>query len=166
MSIQRLQPGDRVSHPSYGFGVIEGTQTFDQDGRPTEFYTVRISHGGTLTVPVDRAEALGLRVISNSLKVIAASLRGDAAALPDNDRERMVMLKSRWHDQQPGVLAQTVRDLLARGRTRRLTPADKRWLAEAVERLSSEVSLVDEIDLAQARAAVQREMEQITKRAA
>jgi RNA polymerase-interacting CarD/CdnL/TRCF family regulator len=42
MSFQRLQPGDRISHPTYGLGVVEGTTTFDQDSRATEFYSVRL----------------------------------------------------------------------------------------------------------------------------
>ena len=30
MSFQRLQPGDRISHPMYGLGVVEGMTTLDQ----------------------------------------------------------------------------------------------------------------------------------------
>ncbi len=60
---------------------------------------------------------------------------------------------------QPGALAQAVRDLLGRSHTRRLTPNDKRWLTEAGERMSAEAALVDAIELFQARAAIQHEIE-------
>ena len=159
MSFQRLQPGDRVSHPVYGFGVVEGVTTFDQGGRATDFYSVRLSQASMLTVPVDRAEALGLRRIVNGLATIVAWLRAPAHSLSDNDRARAVDLRAKWLAPQPAVLAQAVRDLLGRSHTRRLTPNDKRWLTEACERMSAEAALVDAIDLFQARAAIQHEIE-------
>jgi RNA polymerase-interacting CarD/CdnL/TRCF family regulator len=159
MSFQRLLPGDRVSHPMYGFGVVEGVTTFDQRGRTTDFYNIRLSQASMLTVPVDRAEALGLRRIVNGLATIAAWLRAPAHPLPDNDRARVIELKASWQAPQPAALAHAVRDLLGRGRTHRLTPNDKRWLADACERMSAEAALVDAIELFQARAAIQHEIE-------
>ncbi len=159
MSFQRLQPGDRVSHPVYGFGVVEGVTTFNQGGETTDFYSVRLSHASLLTVPVDRAEALGLRRIVNGLATIVPWLRAPAHALPDNDRARVVDLKASWLAPQPAALAHAVRDLLGRSHTHRLTPNDKRWLTEACERMSAEAALVDAIELFQARAAIQREIE-------
>ena len=159
MSFQRLQPGDRISHPTYGLGVVEGTTTFDQDGRATEFYSVRLTRDSLLTVPVDRAQALGLRLIVNGLAVIVACLRTPIHPLPDNDRERVVWLKACWRAPQPEALAEGVRDLMGRSRTYRLTPADERWLASACERMSAEAALVDAIDLFRARAAVQQEID-------
>ena len=159
MSSKRLQPGDRVSHPVYGFGVVEGVTTFDQGGRTTDFYNVRLSQASVLTVPVDRAEALGLRRIVNGLATIVPWLRAPAHALPDNDRARVVDLRASWLAPQPAALAHAVRDLMGRSHTHRLTPNDKRWLTEACERMSAEAALVDAIELFQARAAIQHEIE-------
>ena len=159
MSFQRLQPGDRISHPTYGLGVVEGTTTFDRDGRATEFYSVRLTKDNLLTVPVDRAEALGLRLIVNGVAAVVACLRTPMHALPDNDRERFIWLKACWHAPQPQALAEGVRDLMGRGRTYRLTPADKRWLVNASERMSAEAAMVDAIDVFRAREVVQREID-------
>jgi RNA polymerase-interacting CarD/CdnL/TRCF family regulator len=52
-----------------------------------------------------------------------------------------------------------MRDLL--GRSRSLTAGDRRWLAKARERLSAEAALVDGIDVAEARTAIQSEMDQL-----
>jgi RNA polymerase-interacting CarD/CdnL/TRCF family regulator len=158
MSFQRLQPGDRVSHPMYGFGVVEGVTTLDQGGRATDFYNVRLSKASMLSVPVDRAQALGLRVIVNSLKIVLTCLRAPAHPLPDNDRERVVELKACWRAPQPAALAEAVRDLMGRSHAHRLTPGDKRWLTSACERLSAEAALVDAIDLFKAQAAIQHEI--------
>ena len=159
MSFQRLQSGDRISHPMYGFGVVEGVTTLDQNGRATDFYNIRLSRGSMLTVPLDRAEALGLRLIVNGLAIIVAKLRAPAHPLPDNDRERVVELKAYWQAARPAALTEAVRDLMGRSRTHRLTPGDKRWLASACERLSAEAALVDAIDLFQARTAIQQEID-------
>ena len=159
MSFQRLQPGDRISHPTYGLGVVEGTTTFDQDGRATEFYSVRLTRASLLTVPVDRAEALGLRLIVNGLAAVMACLRTPVHPLPSNDRERLAWLKACWRAPEPEALAEGVRDLMGRGRTYRLTPADKRWLVSASERMSAEVALVDAIDVFRAQEAVQQEID-------
>jgi RNA polymerase-interacting CarD/CdnL/TRCF family regulator len=161
MSFQRLQPGDRISHPTYGLGVVEGTTTFNQGGRATEFYSVRLARDSLLTVPVDRAEALGLRLIVNGLAAIVACLHTPMHPLPDNDRERFIWLKACWNAPQPEALTEGVRDLTGRGRTYRLTPADKRWLVNASERMSVEVAMVDAIEVFQAREAVQREIESL-----
>jgi RNA polymerase-interacting CarD/CdnL/TRCF family regulator len=159
MSFQRLQSGDRISHPMYGLGVVEGVTTFDQDGRATDFYNVRLSRGDLLTVPVDRAEGLGLRLTVNSLARVVACLRSPAHTLSDNDRDRVVELKACWHAPQAAALTEAVRDLMGRSRTHRLTPNDKRWLTNACERLSAEAASVDAIDLFQARAAIQQEID-------
>ena len=159
MSFQQLRPGDRVSHPAYGLGVVEGITTLDQGGQAAESYSVRLTKNSLLTVPVDRAKALGLRLIVNGLAVIVACLRAPMHLLPDNGRERSTWLNACWRDPQPEALAEGVRDLVGWGRTHRLTPADKRWLASASERMSAEVALVDAMDGFQAQQAVQREID-------
>jgi RNA polymerase-interacting CarD/CdnL/TRCF family regulator len=109
-------------------------------------------------VPVDRAEALGLRRIVNGLATVVAWLRAPARPLPDNDRQRVVELKACWQAPQPAALAEAVRDLMGRSRAHRLTPGDKRWLTSACERLSAEAALVDAIDLFKAQAAIEHEI--------
>ena len=82
-------------------------------------------------------------------------------ALPNDDRERSLWLKACWHAPQPEALAEGVRDLMGRSRTYRLTPADKRWLVNASERMSAEAAFVDAIDVLRAREVVQREIDSL-----
>src|SRR5437016_11687511 len=124
MNMERLQSGDQVFHPMYGVGVILGLATHERNGQPSDYYTVHIADGATLSVPVERAEALGLRLLVNSLARIIACLHSPAAPLPDDDRLRVGVLNSRWKAPQAAVVTETVRDLLPR----RLTPDDKHWL--------------------------------------
>jgi RNA polymerase-interacting CarD/CdnL/TRCF family regulator len=156
MSFQQLKTGDRVYHPTYGLGVIEGTVTLDQGGQATEFYSVRLPKGGMLTVPLERAPTLGLRRIVNGLKAVVACLRTPAHVLPDNDRARVIELKASWQAARSSALTEAVRDLMSWSRTHRLTPNDKRWLTSACERLSAEAAVVDSIELIQAQTAIQQ----------
>jgi len=155
MRANLLQAGDRVYHPMYGFGVVESLTARDQ----ANYYGIRLSDGTVLSVPVTRAETLGLRPVVNGLASIVAGLRSTARPLPDDDRQRAIELKARWQAPQPAALTQAVRDLLSRSRTSHLTPADKKWLTNACERLSTEAAWVDAIDLREARTAIQQEIE-------
>jgi RNA polymerase-interacting CarD/CdnL/TRCF family regulator len=161
MSIKQLEAGDEVFHPVYGFGVVEGRTTRDQAGQATDYYGVRLSEGGVLSVPVARAETLGLRRVVNSLSAIVRCLRSPASSLPDNDRQRILELKARWQSPQPMALIEAVRDLSARSHTRTLTPADKKWLTSACERLIGEAARVDAIDPVEARAVIQAEVDRL-----
>lgn len=158
MNIHLLQSGDRVFHPIYGLGVVEGRMTRDQAGQTIECYSVRISDGALLSVPLDRVEAVGLRPIVNSLASIVACLHTPAHTLPDDDRERLARLKAHSQAREPAALSQAVRDLLNRGRDCRLTSADRKWLESACERLSAEAAWVDEVSQEKARAAIQQEI--------
>ncbi len=159
MSVSLFRPGDRVFHPVYGLGVIEGVMTRGQLDQAVECYGIRISSGDLLSVPVSRATGLGLRPISNGVTRIVACLRSKAQPLPDDDRLRFAELRVRSRAVGPLALAQAVRDLLNRGHKCRLTPADHKWLESACEQLSAEAAWVDQTGLDQARAVVQREIE-------
>jgi len=161
MSTVPLRSGDRVLHPMFGFGVIEGLTTHDREGQATAYYGVRLADGSVLSLPVARAEAVGLRLVVNGLGTIVASLRSPAHPLPDDARQRMLELNARWHAAQPAALAQAVRDLLGYSQIRKLTSGDKKWLTSACERLSAEAAMVDGIDLAEARSAIQQEIDQL-----
>ena len=161
MSPQLLQPGDRVFHPRYGLGVIEALTTRSAAGQKIEYYGVRLAGAAILSVPIARAEALGLRHIVNGLTAILTCMRSPAQPLPHNDRQRAAELRARSLLPQPDALTQTVRDLLGRSDPHNLTPADKRWLSGACERLSAEAALVDAIGLDEARHAIQLEVDRL-----
>ncbi|MBN1890385.1 MAG: hypothetical protein JW850_20495 [Thermoflexales bacterium] len=154
-----FQTGDRVFHPMYGVGVIEGLTTRDKIEPPGEYYAVRLPQGAVLSVPVTKANDLGLRRIANSLSTIVACLRSPAHPLPNDDRQRAAELKTRARLSKPGALSQAVRDLVCYSHTHKLKPADKNWLAAACERLSAEAAWVDAIDPGEAQATIRQEID-------
>jgi RNA polymerase-interacting CarD/CdnL/TRCF family regulator len=167
-----LGPGDSIFHPKYGFGAIAsltqrsrshpipgptvGAQTAhpDTDHPEEAYYDIQLMEGGTLLVPVDRAESVGLRRLSNGLAAIKADLCSPPRSLPTNPRERAAILRTRELLAEPGALACSVRDMLAQSRGRTLSAGEKTWLDKSCQRLSTEAALVDHIPVFEARAAI------------
>jgi RNA polymerase-interacting CarD/CdnL/TRCF family regulator len=162
-----LEPGDAVFHPKHGFGTVHSLTRRDRNhpiqepstadaasDRTEDYYDIHLVEGGTLLVPVSRAESVGLRRLTNGIEAVRASLRSPAQSLPDNQRERAAVLRSRELLAEPEALAHSVRDMLAQSQGRTLSPGEQTWLDKACQRLSVEVALVDHISVTEARAAV------------
>jgi RNA polymerase-interacting CarD/CdnL/TRCF family regulator len=157
MTAMEFHSGDQVLHPRFGLGVIDAIQTRDDAaGAATRYYHIRLAGNGMLFVPVATADALGLRLLVNSLAAIVASLHSAARALPSNGRERVALLRKRWDAPDPAVLAETMRDLLGFGRQYRLSASDKQWLTRAGARLCVEAAVVDAVEPAVVSAAIAR----------
>ncbi len=161
MTATALRAGDQVFHPRFGFGVIEALEERDHDNVPTQYYSIRLVDGGVLTVPVERAAALGLRRIVNGVAEVVRYLQTRAQPLSENPRLRIAELAAHWESPDPGALAEGVRDLLGYARRLSLTAGDKKWLARACERLSAEAARVDGIELSAARAAILSETDRL-----
>jgi RNA polymerase-interacting CarD/CdnL/TRCF family regulator len=162
-----LLPGDSVFHPKYGFGTIHGLTRRDRihpihepksaetesDGTE-EYYDIHLGEGGTLLVPVSRAESVGLRCLTDGIEAVKAGLCSPAQSLPDKFRERAAVLRMREQLAEPSALAHTVRDMLAQSRGRTLSAGEKTWLDKSCQRLSTEAAMVDHISMFEARAAI------------
>jgi RNA polymerase-interacting CarD/CdnL/TRCF family regulator len=161
MNFDLLRPEENVFHPRVGFGVVQGLTTRDLGGEATDYYDIRLAQGGVFSVPVQRAAAVGLRRIVNSIEDIRNCLRSPAAPLPINTRQRLTELSARAHAPCAEAMPEAVRDLLGSAAERRLTPAEKKWLDEAIERLAMEASLVEKTDVATARMMILHEIEEL-----
>jgi RNA polymerase-interacting CarD/CdnL/TRCF family regulator len=169
-----LGPGDVIFHPRYGFGAISGLTRRDprhpnQDrasagasDQTQEYYDIQLMDGGTLLVPVSRAESLGLRLLTNGVAAITICLHSPAQSLPEDARKRAAELQARGQNGEPTALAAAVRDMLAQSRGRALRNSEKAWLDKSCERLSTEAALVDRISRSQAHAAIREAVTQLS----
>jgi RNA polymerase-interacting CarD/CdnL/TRCF family regulator len=166
-SNHRLGPGDAVFHPKYGFGTVhsltrrdrvhpihEPTAADANSERTEDYYDIALVEGGTLLVPVSRADSVGLRRLSNGIAAVTASLSSPAQDLPANPRERAAVLRMREQLAEPEALAHSVRDMLAQSNGRNLSAGEQTWLDKACQRLSAEVALVDHISVSAAKSAI------------
>lgn len=171
-----LGPGDLIFHPKHGFGTISGMTRRDplhpiQDvvagegvsDQAQAYYDIQLTDGGTLLVPVSRAERVGLRLLTNGVDAITLCLHSPAQSLPVDARKRAAELWARGQNGEPIALAASVRDMLAQSRGRTLTASEKTWLDKSCERLSKEAALVDRISRSQAHAAIWEAVTQLSR---
>jgi len=171
-----LDPGDLIFHPKHGFGTISGLTRRDplhpiREGvseaisdQEQDYYDIQLMDGGTLLVPVSRAERVGLRSLTNGVDAVTICLHSPAESLPTDSRKRAAELWARGQISEPTALAASVRDMLAQSRGRTLTASEKTWLAKSCERLSIEAALVDRISRSQAHAAIWEAVNQVSGR--
>jgi RNA polymerase-interacting CarD/CdnL/TRCF family regulator len=172
-----LRPGESVFHPKYGFGTIhsltrrdrihpirERTAAETELDTTEDYYDIQLADGGTLLVPVGRAESVGLRRLSGGMEAVKASLCSPAQSLPANFRERAAVLRTREQLSEPAALADSVRDMLAQSRGRALSAGERAWLDKSCQRLSTEAALVDRISVAEAQAAIREVLRELSVR--
>jgi RNA polymerase-interacting CarD/CdnL/TRCF family regulator len=170
-----LDPGDLIFHPGQGFGTISGLTRRDplqpiqevvaREGvadQAQDYYDIELMAGGTLLVPVSRAERAGLRLLTNGVDAITNCLRSPAQSLPDDARKRVAELLARGQNGEPTALAASVRDMVAHSRGRALTASEKAWLDKSCARLSTEAALVDRIPRSEAHAAIWEAVSQLS----
>ncbi len=158
-----LQPGDQIFHPKNGCGTIRSLTRRDpfrpgQGGQAGEavpdqaqdYYDIHLLDGGTMFVPVSRAERLGLRLLTNGIDAIRVCMHSPPRSLPQDSRERAAELQARSQMGEPTALVAAIRDLAVQTRGRALTASETTWLRKSCERLSIEAALVDGISRAQA----------------
>jgi RNA polymerase-interacting CarD/CdnL/TRCF family regulator len=162
-----LSPGDPVFHPRYGFGTVDCLTRRDRiqpiqeqpsaeagSDHTEDYYDIHLEGGGTLLVPVSRAESVGLRRLTGGVEAVKAGLCSPAQSLPANFRERAAVLRKREQLADPTALAHSVRDMLAQSRGRTLSAGEKTWLDKSCQRLSTEAALVDHISMFEAQSAI------------
>ena len=162
-----LRPGDPIFHPKHGFGTISGLTRRDplhpirdvvageaMSDQEQDYYDIQLMDGGTLLVPVSRAERVGLRPLTNGVDAVTICLHSPAQSLPADSRKRAAELWARGQIGEPTALATCVRDMVAQSHGRTLTASEKAWLDKSCERLSTEAALVDSISRSQAHAAI------------
>jgi RNA polymerase-interacting CarD/CdnL/TRCF family regulator len=162
-----LRPGDPIFHPKFGFGTVDSLTRRDRDrpihestldeadsNRTEDYYGIHLVVGGTLLVPVQGAESVGLRRLTNGVNEVKTSLYSPAESLPADFRQRAAVLRMREQRPEPGALLCSVRDMLAQSRGRSLSAGERTWLDKSCQRLSTEAAMVDRIPMFEARAAI------------
>ncbi|MGC8863080.1 MAG: CarD family transcriptional regulator [Armatimonadota bacterium] len=134
-----MEIGDRVLHPRYGIGVINGIETRIQDGEPREYYVIpKPALSSTIFVPVDSADEVGLRPVSSpdTLKKALKILAGEV-----DDCESTAKLHDlSWTD--PLELARAIRHQLSEPKSRYPKVSEQHQLKRAKKLLLEELSEV------------------------
>jgi CarD family transcriptional regulator len=145
--------GDGVVHPHHGATVVEDLVELKRFGEQRMYIKLRLPHGLTLMVPVESTEQVGLRevVSRGEADKVFDLLREDASWMPILWGQRYKLNMAKVMSGDIYQVAEVVRNLSLRARTKPLSSAEKRMLAKAREILISElIFVVDSTENAQA----------------
>ncbi|TMK64905.1 MAG: CarD family transcriptional regulator [Actinobacteria bacterium] len=141
--------GDKVVYPHHGAAIIEGKEKRVFDGHRTDYFVLRITYGDLkVSIPVDKAEEIGLRDVINDEEVgeVFAVLRKKEARMPTNWSRRFKNHVEKLKSGDIYQVAEVVRNLSIREADKGLSAGEKRMLARARQILVSELTFALDVD--------------------
>ncbi|HEX9711759.1 MAG TPA: CarD family transcriptional regulator [Actinomycetota bacterium] len=140
----RFKVGDKVVYPHHGAAVIEGVQDRVMDGASRRYWVIRLSYGDlTLMVPQDGTDEVGLRNVVNKkeLDQVWKILQSKKQApTPSNWSRRFKGHVEKLRSGDIYQVAEVVRNLSNRDKTKGLSAGEKRMLTKARQILVSELT--------------------------
>lgn len=145
--------GSWVVYPSHGVGKLDDIERIDIDEETTEFFVISFNKSNlTLKLPVKRALEAGLRKIStkDDIKTIFDALvqKGKKRRLMWSKRAQEY--ESKINSGDPISIAEVVRELYKAGGDMIQSFSERQIYQQAMERLAREISVVEEIEEADA----------------
>jgi len=142
--------GETVVYPNHGAAVIEQLETRLIKGEECQYLVLRILSQNDLIVrvPSRNLEMVGVRDVVDSagLERVFGVLRLDNVDEPSNWSRRYKANLEKLHSGNVLKVAEVVRDLWRREKTRGLSAGEKRMLAKARQVLVSELALAEKIE--------------------
>jgi CarD family transcriptional regulator len=141
--------GDKVVYPHHGAAIIESREVKQFQGEDKEYFVLRLAFGDLkLMVPVENAEAVGLREVINDEEVeeVFAVLRKKEARMPTNWSRRFKNHVEKLKSGDIYQVAEVVRNLSIRDKDKGLSAGEKRMLVKARQILVSELTFALNVD--------------------
>ena len=135
--------GDRVVYPHHGAAVIVKREKRKFDGKTMEYLVLQMAHGElTLSVPVDKADEVGMRppIGSEEVEDLFELLGKKDIREPANWSRRFKNHQEKLKSGDVYQVAEVVRNLAARNRDASLSAAERTMYERARVNLVSEIS--------------------------
>ncbi len=148
MSKETFKAGDHVVYPTHGVGCVLAVEIQKIGGMDLELIVIGFEHDRmTLKVPVRKAEAAGLRKLSNKkvMQTALTTLGGRAAVRRAMWSRRAQEYDAQFNSGDPVSIAYVVRDLLRNARNAEQSYSERQIYEQALERLAHEVAAVEKI---------------------
>ena len=136
--------GDRVVYPHHGAAVIKKKQSMDVGGEKKEYFVLQMAHGDlTLSVPVDKADVVGMRppISVEDVEDVLRLLGKRDVREPSNWSRRFKNHQEKLKSGDVYQVAEVVRNLALRESARGLSAGEKSMLERARVILASELSI-------------------------
>ena len=138
-----FKPGDRVVYPHHGAAVVERKEKKTLLGEEREYLVLRMAHGEmTLSVPVDKAEEVGMRwpISGEDVADLFEVLQRRDVREPANWSRRFKNHQEKLKSGDVYQVAEVVRNLALRDREKGLSAGEKTLYNKARNVLVSELS--------------------------
>jgi CarD family transcriptional regulator len=155
------KPGDRVVYPHHGAAIIEKTETREVGGEKREFFVLRMAHGDlTLRVPVDKVDEVGMRppISTEDVEDLFALLAKKDVREPANWSRRFKNHQEKLKSGDVYQVAEVVRNLSLREKTKGLSAGEKTMYTKARNVLVSELSFALDVSEDDAMAQVDKQL--------
>jgi CarD family transcriptional regulator len=155
------KPGDRVVYPHHGAAIIEKTEKREISGEEREFFVLRMAHGElTLRVPVDKVDEVGMRppISTEDVEDLFALLAKKDVREPANWSRRFKNHQEKLKSGDVYQVAEVVRNLSLREKTKGLSAGEKTMYTKARNVLVSELSFALDVSEDDAMAQVDKQL--------
>ena len=150
--------GDRVVYPLHGGAIIKEIEQREQDGALVDYFILQmLFENMTVSIPVEKADRLGLREIVpvEKLAEVAAVL----SEIPDVQSIKSISWNRRFQVYMEKIksgcileVAKVYKILSVLEHDKKISVGERRLLHNARQILQSEIMLIKDIDAAQAEA--------------
>ena len=130
-----FRKGDLVLHRCYGAGVVVNIRKVSMTENEQAYYTVDLTTGERLLIPVNQAEQLGLSAMVHS-EAILKVLSDAPQLLADDYRLRKTEIDRKMSSGDPLRIAEVLRDLTWREHDAKLSTGDAGLRGDALKFLS------------------------------
>jgi len=146
--------GDKVMHCTHGAGIITEKKEMQITKTPRCYLVIQmLGSDSTLMIPIDKAEQR-LRPARKEIslrQLLTDELASEPEKLPQDYKERTKHIESKLKSGETKKWIEIVRDLSHREEQGKLSSGDRRLLDRAIDLLSGELALAQEIGQEQAK---------------
>jgi CarD family transcriptional regulator len=157
-----FKPGDRVVYPHHGAAVIERAEVKPFMGEDKEYLILRMAHGDLmLSVPADKADEVGMRppISTEDVEDLFELLAKKDVREPANWSRRFKNHQEKLKSGDVYQVAEVVRNLTLRERSKGLSAGEKSMLQRAMSVLVSELSFSLDVSEDEAEKRVKSQMD-------
>ena len=135
--------GDKIVHPRYGAGIIQGDRSLTFDGKTRQYHVLELIGGrGEVMIPQDAIDDMYIRRAIKNIDTIEDVFTNPPKLLSDNYRTRQAKIDTKIKSREPRALAQALRDLAWREHVHKLTGIEQTMKNKLIKMLSREMAVV------------------------
>lgn len=148
MAETEFKVNDKVVHPQYGGGFVDGIETIEVGDEPLECLKIRsVSKSRKIFVPRGSVELSAIRppLKGKEYKELKDTLQAEPEEMNRNFNRRMKVVKTKLESGDPLKVAEVLRDMYPKWSDSSLSSSDQRIFEKCRDLLVSELALIEDM---------------------